>query len=77
MGESLHVKMIRLRFILLLVSLSRVGCLETRGQIFEVTADVAVDRSNCTELRSITDTVSRQLCVQKCNEMQQVKCRHI
>ena len=39
---------------------------------YKVTSKVAVDRNMCVEHGSITDTISRQLCVRKCQEMEQV-----
>ena len=39
---------------------------------YKVTTSVTVDRNVCAEHGSITDKMSRELCVQKCNGMEQV-----
>ena len=70
MGTSPHIKIIQFRCILILLVLSRISC--TQGDNKNYNKYVAVDPGMCVEHESITDKISRQLCVRKCQEMEQV-----
>ena len=75
MGTSPHIKIIQFRCILILLVLSRNSCTQGDNKNcnkYNVTANVAVDPGMCVEHESITDKISRQLCVRKCQEMEQV-----
>ena len=72
MGISPHLKMVRFRFILIILSLLKSGCLEKRIQWYKITSNIAVDRNMCAEHESTTDEISIKFCFQKCNEMEQV-----
>ena len=75
MGTSPHIKIIQFRCILILLVLSRISCTQGDNKNcnkYNVTANVAVDPGMCVEHESITDKISRQLCVRKCQEMEQV-----
>ena len=76
---SLEAEMMRFMFIstvLWLVSADRSPQIDApRGRgcsTYKVTTNVTVDRNMCAEHGSITDKISRELCVQKCNCMEQL-----
>ena len=73
-GISPHLKMVRFRFILIMLSLLKSGCLEKRVQWYKIASNVAVDWKMCAEHESTTDEISIEIevCVQKCQEMEQV-----
>ena len=72
MGISPHLKMVRFRFILIMLSLLKYGCLEKRMQWYKITSNIAVDRNMCAEHESITNKIPSKLCVHSCTKMKQV-----
>ena len=77
--QTLKVKMIILKFIAMLTLLSMGYCYwridpprSKECSTYKVTKNVAVVPILCDEHGSITDKISKELCVQHCNEMGKV-----
>ena len=79
MGTPLKEKMIRFKYILILVCLSRSGSQlptdlpQNKGcDRYKVVTNVTVDSSMCVKLEFIVDKRNNMVCVQNCNDMKLV-----